>query len=111
MEANERTTPRSAWLATLPKTVKPPFWLSRLLELSPRLKKNWSVALLGLLPSLAMAIVPSRLDRLTGSGSFGTGGNVGVIASRRDGLVLNVNPPPCRTKVGNERWKMELAYL
>src|SRR5262249_27874716 len=109
MAARALTTARSDWLTTLPKTVKPPFWLSRLLELSPRLKKNWSVALLGSPPSLAMAIVPRMLERLTGSASLGTGGFVGI-GVRREGLVLNVKPPPCRTKVGIERWKMELLY-
>src|SRR5262249_27732163 len=102
-------TPRSDWLTTLPKTVKPPFWLSRVLELSARLKKNWSVALLGSPGSLAMAIVPNRLERLTGSGSFCTGELVGI-GSRRDGLVSNVTAPPCRTKDGTERWKTVLAY-
>ena len=41
------------WLDPLmvAKTVNPPFWLSRLDELSARLKKNWLVALSGCWPS------------------------------------------------------------
>src|SRR5438105_4479147 len=59
------------WLkpsAMVAKTVKPPFWESRLLALLARLKKNWLVALLGSEPTLAMAIVPRVLTGVVGAG-------------------------------------------
>ena len=55
--------------ATRPKTVKPPFCVSSEAEpplLSARLMNHWLVALLGLPPTFAIAIVPRRLE-MTGS--------------------------------------------
>src|SRR5947209_14920225 len=92
----------SAALTILPKTVKPPFCLSRLDELSARLKKNWSVALLGSLPTFAIAIVPIVLDV---PNSFCTAGPVGM-AGRLELAALKVKPPPCSTKFDTRRWKM-----
>src|SRR5438105_3785093 len=63
---------------TWPNTVNPPFWLSRFAELSARLKNHWLVALLGSPPSLAMAIVPRRLERV-GLNSLTTGGLAGML--------------------------------
>lgn len=51
-------------LTTWPKTVNPPFWLSRFALLSARLKNHSLVALLGSPPSLAIAIVPRRFERV-----------------------------------------------
>ena len=58
--------------STRPKAVKPPFWLSRLPELSARFTKNWLVALFGSPPSFAMARVPRTFVL---PGSFTTGPN------------------------------------
>ena len=57
-------------LTMCPNTVKPPFWASRLAELSARLKNHWSVALLGSEPTRAIAIVPRTFESLN---SFATG--------------------------------------
>ena len=92
--------------STRPKTVNPPFWASRLAELSARLKNHWLVALLGSLPSLAMAIVPRTLLAAplpAGFGSLTTGANW-VTLPIDTGLPATVNPPPCTTKPGTERW-------
>ena len=79
-------TLRLASLATLPKTVKPPFWLFRLAELSARLKKNSVVALLGLPSSLAMARVPRVLEIWY---SLRTGASAGILVN----WELYVQPP------------------
>ena len=50
--------------AILPNTVKPPFCLSRFAPLAARLKNHWLVALLGSVPSFAMAMVPRALVTL-----------------------------------------------
>src|SRR5579859_7337243 len=92
-------------LITFAKTVKPPFWVSRLDELLARLKKNWLVALFGSLPSFAMATVPTTLEA---PNSFCTGGSVVTAVTVGVGLALNVKPPPWRTKPEARRWKMSL---
>ena len=92
---------------TRPKAVKPPFWLSRFSELSARLKNHWLVALLGSLPSFAIAIVPRTLLGTVvpdGLGSLTTAANW-VTLSILIGLpAVTLNPPPCTTKPGTERW-------
>ena len=92
---------------TCPNTVNPPFCPFRFSLLSFRLKKNSSVALFGLPPTFAIAIVPRVLDTpgsLLTAGSLGMAGNV-VAVSVPAGSKLN--PPPWRTKPGASRWKMD----
>ena len=94
--------------STRPKTVKPPFCVSRLAELSARLKNHWLVALLGSEPSLAMAIVPRTLLAALvpdGFGSLTTGSPELTSSINIPGWPsLTVNPPPWTTKPGTERW-------
>src|SRR5437763_12672298 len=63
---------------TRANTVKPPFWWSRLAELSARLMKNWLVAESGWPANLAIDSVRAMLDRLN---SFTTGASVGIAVS------------------------------
>src|SRR5262249_22117030 len=109
-EARVLSTAWSLAPTILPKTVKPPFCVSRLDELFPRLKKNWLVALFGSPPSLAMARVPWVLEM---PNSFCTAGSVATALRLGVGLAVNWKPPPCKTKgvgVLTRRWKMVLAY-
>src|SRR5260221_14532801 len=95
---------------TRPKTVKPPFWLSRLALLLARLKNHWEVAEFGSPPTLAIAMVPKVLVRRRPTlNSFVIGPNVGTkytpLGLNR--LVLagsaTANPPPCTMKPGMQR--------
>ena len=93
--------------STRPKTVKPPFWLSRFSELSARLKNHWLVALLGSLPSFAIAIVPRTLLATVppaGFGSLTTAGNWVTFPIAIGVEPVTVKPPACTTKPGTERW-------
>ena len=74
--------------------------------MSARLKNHWLVALLGSLPSFAIAIVPRMLfgaEVPAGLGSLTTGANW-VTLGMLIGLPLTVKPPPWTTKPGTERW-------
>src|SRR5687767_11901083 len=63
-----------------PKTVKPPFWLSRIVRLSRALKYHWSVA--EWMPWLrAIAIVPLMLPGLFGLGSLRIGAGLSWIGA------------------------------
>ena len=83
---------------TLPNVVNPPFWLSRFELLSPTLKNHWLVAESGLLPSLAMAIVP-RTFGCDGAYSLTTGAFCGtsvVLATLPELSATALYPPPCQ---------------